>query len=365
MKPQLAAVCLTLFLASDSLLADVVSIEASSDNTLYEEPDGLLSNGAGDYLFSGITGEGNIRRALIYFDLSAHIPTGATILAATLRMNMSQSIADDVQVDVHRATADWGQGSSHASGQEGGGADSETGDATWIHRHYPSDSWANAGGDFIATASASAVVHFVGGYSWNSTQMIVDSQEMLDQPGTNHGWLMKHQDELTNFTAKRFDSSENTTPLNRPTLVVEFDRSPACGSSSYCSSDPNSTGVAAVISFQGSCQIADDDFTLTAAPVPDQPGIFFYSLGQTAGGSGLPFGNGTRCVGNSSSESFRLSVVFANAGTLVLPVALNMPPSPAGQISAGSTWNFQAWFRDPVAGGAAFDFSDALQVMFS
>jgi hypothetical protein len=36
----------------------------------------------------------------------------------------------------------------------------------------------------------------------------------------------------------------------------------------------------------------------------------------------------------------------------------------AGQITAGSTWNFQFWFRDPVAGGASFNLSDGLEVTF-
>jgi hypothetical protein len=34
------------------------------------------------------------------------------------------------------------------------------------------------------------------------------------------------------------------------------------------------------------------------------------------------------------------------------------------QITAGSTWNFQFWFRDPVAGGASFNLSDGLGVTF-
>ena len=40
------------------------------------------------------------------------------------------------------------------------------------------------------------------------------------------------------------------------------------------------------------------------------------------------------------------------------------PPSAATQITAGSTWNFQAWFRDPAAGGAFFDLSDGLCLTF-
>lgn len=50
--------------------ADVVQIGAVMDNTLYEEDTGALSNGAGEYCFSGKTGalaEGRLRRAVLAF----------------------------------------------------------------------------------------------------------------------------------------------------------------------------------------------------------------------------------------------------------------------------------------------------------
>jgi hypothetical protein len=40
------------------------------------------------------------------------------------------------------------------------------------------------------------------------------------------------------------------------------------------------------------------------------------------------------------------------------------PPALSGQITAGSTWHFQAWFRDPGAGGAFFDLSNGLTITF-
>jgi len=36
------------------------------------------------------------------------------------------------------------------------------------------------------------------------------------------------------------------------------------------------------------------------------------------------------------------------------------PPEPAGEIAAGSTWNFQFWYRD----GATFNLSDGLNAAF-
>ena len=361
--PLLLTLALPLF-PLRAARADVVSIEAARDNTLYEDASGSLSNGAGEHLFSGLTGEGLRRRALVGFDVAAVVPAGATILSATLRMNMSMSTSAAEWVDVHRVLVAWGEGDSEAPGQEGGGAPSAPGDATWLHSFYPGTSWSNAGGDYAPTASASTLVNSIGGYSWFSALLTADVQAMLDDPSADHGWLLKHQVEGPAYTAKRFDSAQELSSGNRPRLLVEYAPAPACGATNFCSSSANSTGSPAVIGFVGSCVTSDDDFTLIAGPLPDRYGIFFYSQGMTAGGSGLPFGNGTRCVGDSGATIFRLPPQLALGNSLERQLDFAAPPAAAGQIDAGSSWNFQAWFRDPAAGGAAFDLSDGLQVLF-
>ena len=40
------------------------------------------------------------------------------------------------------------------------------------------------------------------------------------------------------------------------------------------------------------------------------------------------------------------------------------PPQPDAEITAGSTWFFQFWFRDPAAGGAFFNLSNGLRAKF-
>ncbi len=59
-----------------------VMLSPSKDNSIYEE--GELSNGAGQYLFTGRTLQDNRRRALLKFDLSEAIPEGITVDSATL-----------------------------------------------------------------------------------------------------------------------------------------------------------------------------------------------------------------------------------------------------------------------------------------
>ena len=75
----------------------------------------------------------------------------------------------------------------------------------------------------------------------------------------------------------------------------------------------------------------------------------------------VAFGNGFRCVGG---QLFRLPTIVASGGQLDWALDIANPPSAAGQITAGSTWNFQAWFRDPAAGGSLFDTSDGYEVVF-
>ncbi|HIG12097.1 MAG: hypothetical protein ABGY71_12910 [bacterium] len=136
---------------------------------------------------------------------------------------------------------------------------------------------------------------------------------------------------------------------------------PAGGAGSilnYCTSRVNSSGAPAIV-FSGSHPSAGaNDLALLALPVPaNQPGIFFYGPNQVQ----LPFGNGTRCIG---APITRLGVTFASPfGDMQVTIDNQAAPI-SGAFTPGSVWNFQAWFRDPVAGGANFDLSDGLEVTF-
>ncbi len=199
-------------------------LEPSKDNTLYESSAGELSNGAGQHFFVGRTNQptNSIRRALIAFDIAGSIPPNATILTATLTLNMSQTTSTSHTVSLHRVTADWGEGTSMATGNEGGGAPSTTGDATWLHRFFNTTFWSSPGGDFVATPSAEASVGPLGTYTWGSTQaMVNDVQQWLNTPSSNFGWLLKGN-EATQPTSKRFDSRDNMNPAQRPVLTVTY-----------------------------------------------------------------------------------------------------------------------------------------------
>ncbi len=131
----------------------------------------------------------------------------------------------------------------------------------------------------------------------------------------------------------------------------------------YCYSTPNSTGYPAIIASAGSDVVADNNLTLTAGPAPiGETGIFFYGLNQNS----VPLGNGIRCIGPGNYRVLPpVSVVDSGSGLGFMSTMVDLfnPPQASGTITAGSTWNFQGWFRDSAAGST--DLSDAQEISFN
>jgi hypothetical protein len=209
--------------------AGTVTLTCIRDNTLYEDPAGSISNALGQHMFAGRVSSGGLRRALVRFDPASAIPAGSTITSVRLTLSMSRSIDGGSSVGLHRALADWGEGTSQATDQEGGGDLATPGDATWVHTFFNSRTWAAAGGDFSVTASAVRTVGGIGLYTWPSTAALVaDVQAWLDDPSTNFGWCIRGEEAFTR-TAKRFDTRENADPALRPALVIDFTPPPCPG----------------------------------------------------------------------------------------------------------------------------------------
>ena len=119
------------------LNAAIINITPSKDNTLYEyDPaEGDLSNALGFHFFAGENAIGDLRRGVVAFDIAGQIPPGSTITSVTLSMNMSQTALETERIiELHKLLADWGEGTSQATGEEGQGAPATPNDATWRHR---------------------------------------------------------------------------------------------------------------------------------------------------------------------------------------------------------------------------------------
>ncbi|MDA0797899.1 MAG: DNRLRE domain-containing protein [Chloroflexi bacterium] len=197
-----------------------VDLMPSQDTTIYDDP--TLANGAGEWLFVGATRRGALRRALVAFDVASAIPAGATVNGVTLTLTVSQTTAGDEPVALHRVLTHWSAGTADAEFNEGKGGPASADDATWLGTGIDGDQWVTPGGDITSVASASATV---GGrdqsFQWTSAEAVADVQGWLDDPSTNHGWLLVGREDSTR-TAKRFDSMENISgfPEPRPPILT-------------------------------------------------------------------------------------------------------------------------------------------------
>lgn len=197
-----------------------VVLPADRDNTLYESNTGDLSNGSGQWFFAGNTQAVEARRGLLRFDLSS-IPVGAEIMSARVELFMDRTMVGPVGIGLHPVLADWGEGTSDALGQEGGGAAATPGDATWTHAFDGGAAWATDGGDFEPGASATTSVGGFGSYAWTGAGLASDVQAWIDGTADNYGWLLLADENVTPG-AKRFASREHPDSSIRPRLVVEY-----------------------------------------------------------------------------------------------------------------------------------------------
>jgi hypothetical protein len=233
MKSQSVAVLTTLLvvgtLASIASAAPVtVTLDAVKDNTLFESSSGHLSNGAGEHFFTGRTLQSpgaSLRRGLLAFNIAGALPSGAIVEQVSLQLHMSKTISGAQTTTLHRVLADWGEGASNATAQEGSGIAAAAGDATWLHRFFPGQAWSTPGGDFVSNASASLPVNAIGFYTWSSAGMVADVQAWLDAPTANFGWLVRGN-EASPGSAKRFDSRQSPITSRRPRLTITYSLPP-------------------------------------------------------------------------------------------------------------------------------------------
>ncbi|MBV1889166.1 MAG: hypothetical protein KUG67_02865 [Proteobacteria bacterium] len=98
----------------------------------------------------------------------------------------------------------------------------------------------------------------------------------------------------------------------------------------------------------------------------NQNGLLFMGAGTISG----TLGDGRRCVAGGGGSVYRYPVRNSGAGGAFDEgpglVALSQMHGPAGTIVAGSTWNFQAWFRDATGPcGSGSNLTSAMRVTFT
>ena len=205
-----------------------MTFTAAKDNTLFQESN--HSNAKGQTFFTGKIGvpnddtpPGSLRRGLVAFNLTA-FPSGTTPLSASLSLYLDGvgSFGMSFPVALHRASEDWGEGTSNAGSKGGTGASPTAQDATWNHRFYSGSLWSTPGGSFTAPPSATTSVGGAGQtYVWSGSGLLADVQAWLNTPAGNFGWFVRG-DEATEYSAMRFASREWPTSSQRPRLTLTY-----------------------------------------------------------------------------------------------------------------------------------------------
>lgn len=195
-----------------------IELPPDRDTTLFGENDN--ANGAGEWIFAGLTNNGHERRALLRFDVAGSLPLGASISHAELILTMDMTIAGPTGFQLQALTSDWGEGASDAPLEEGTGIAASPGDATWNYAMFDSVAW-SAGGEFAPEVTAQTVVAGGGSYTWTSAELIREVQRWLDGEMDNHGWILRTESSSIP-SAKRFRSRESPETGDRPILRVTY-----------------------------------------------------------------------------------------------------------------------------------------------
>ena len=196
--------------ASGNACADTLTLEATADATLFQASAGNpeTADSQGPHLFVGRIAQGLRRRALLRFDLDT-LPTGAIITDAHLELSVSRTVSGSVDVNLHRLTSTWREGSANGGTPGGQGTTPDVNDPTWSLSATPATPWATLGGDFAATISGTFALDAEGRYIIPASTGMLVSDESQTPP-----------------TAKRLESAEAADASTRPLLVIDYRLAP-------------------------------------------------------------------------------------------------------------------------------------------
>lgn len=159
--------------------------------------------------------------------------------------------------------------------------------------------------------------------------------------------------------------SVNTPSVDNGT-VLSLVRARQKVGATYCTANPNSTGVPGQIVLSGSASSSANDLRLNAQDLPTN--AFGYFIASTAAGFVANAGGsqGNLCLGGNIGRAVGGAVLFSGgSGSFSILANLNAIPQPGGGPVAalpGETWHFQGWHRDSVGGVATSNLTNAAQV---
>ena len=162
----------------------------------------------------------------------------------------------------------------------------------------------------------------------------------------------------------QFTATDDGTPALSTivTIDIEVALGPDIGAT-YCTSEPNSTGLMGHLQIAGSNVAADDMVQLRAFDLP--PGQFVLFLGGPNPTNVLHPGgyDGVLCIGSPHARfKYQIQQATACGRASIIVDTTNVSTHPPQPILGGQTWHFQAWHRDTVGSGA--NFTDAASAGF-
>lgn len=148
-------------------------------------------------------------------------------------------------------------------------------------------------------------------------------------------------------------------PIGTLPLLVGPEIDPSPSSTRVCQASVNSSGRRGALSYLGSDDLAETSGALFAKGLPaGQFCATFYGAGTAM----TPFGNGTLCIDPAGGGLVRSRIGrIDGAGAFAFELDF-ATPGLGGEFMAGSTWLFQAAFRDAV--GAGFDTTHAIAIAY-
>jgi hypothetical protein len=217
-----------LLMALASLPAHAASVTniADADTTIFSLAPDSNHGRTESMIVGGVRTDGLKGRGLVRFAVT-NVPPGSVVTNVTLRLRVTRrnSAGSPAVVGLHRLLSSWGEGTK--DDQRGGQAATE-GEANWGFRFFGGTAWAQPGGaggsDYAPVPSATNLFNLPASYTFSSPALAADVQTWIDQPSTNHGWILISQREDINRTARRVATRENTG--SEPTLIIEFSPPP-------------------------------------------------------------------------------------------------------------------------------------------
>lgn len=172
---------------------------------------------------------------------------------------------------------------------------------------------------------------------------------------------------LSGAVADQFAFDDMTFCTTDPIERYCFGVGCPCGNDDPLAGCANSSGTGASLEATGSPSVVADDLVLTVSnTLPNQFGVVYFGGAQEC----TPFGDGLRAVAPGPPGQYvRFPVQQADAlGDLIQGPGLisEMSMLMGNAVSAGDTWYFQGYYRDPAGPCSnSFNLSNGLGVTFS